>query len=237
MSTLDNTNDKSPSSSPRSTEKDLSNLYFTFTIADHSSSGSTEPSSTRPKTNTKEELNSLELSSALSNKVAASQPTATKQDSPTKQDTPSSTSSFFSLLFRSKNEELRALETKFKEIYPQGEISASRFGLRFTADINDSKSPSFSHTRYRSPLAWAGTHTATALLGYAAYGLYMAAPPFGLLTCAGICAAGWLCTTRPAAEYQLTSRMIANCSGSRARAKLDPSGALWAHTKADVLAS
>ena len=65
----------------------------------------------------------------------------------------------------------------------------------------------------------------------------MAAPPFGLLTCAGICAAGWLCTTRPAAEYQLTSRMIANCSGSRARAKLDPSGALWAHTKADVLAS
>ena len=114
MSTLDNTNDKSPSSSPRSTEKDLSNLYFTFTIADHSSSGSTEPSSTRPKTNTKEELNSLELSSALSNKVAASQPTATKQD-PQRNKTPRHQHNLFFLSYfalKMKNCEHSRLNSK-----------------------------------------------------------------------------------------------------------------------------
>lgn len=232
MSTFEKPNSTTSSSSPDNANYALTNLFFTITTADAPSSEDTRPSSPkRPEASTSSGQSSVELSSIPSKTNPSSEPSEATQEARSQK------SSLFSRLFRSKNEELRALETKFKEIYPHGEISATRFGLRFTADKNDLNSPSFSHTRYRGPVAWAGIHTATALLGYAAYGLYLAAPPFGLLTCAGICAAGWLCTTRPSAEYKLTSRMISNCLGARANTRSDPKGALWAHTKADLLAS
>lgn len=196
---------------------DLSDICFSY---DASMANSTPPPSPTPTATQTEGVpaKSDDRASGLTLNTRTSSPEAASPKSPASGFTNRS-------FFRSKGAELHALETQFKSIYPKGTITATRSQLTF----DNGEGASFSRTRYRGPLAWVGMHGASAAVGWALYGLYVGNPPMGLLTFAGVCAAGWLCTTRPSAEYKFASRAIENCTGTKAD--------LWEHTKATMEAA